>query len=911
MFQGTPQPAARFRRILGFIGWILWAGTAAGAFPTPVKVHGVTLEADAELPSWQWRSVLPFGPGDSVDLDDLNRAVRLLYAGGYCERIGVQIVPVQSSADIHFSCTVQPWIRRVKLKFSSGRHLASRKLHRALVDFVPGQPVIPAKIEEWKENLLKLYRDEGFPDARVDAEIVPDDPRKKSVRLVFSIREGKPQTIVTVEWEGGAPCYLLRREAEKWVRRGRRWTQANARQLQRRVQALRKAGYPLASLEFRDLLPGGRLRLRGRCGPRVVHVLTGWPEKPAPVVDWAQVFSGFRRWSDEPLQRLKDHLEQRLRRLGYPDGRVRIEVLPPVTEGLRRLKIAVNPGPPRRIGSWTVTGWPQEVPMPPPPIPGRTPWDPNGLENHRRAMVDRLHRFGYPEAVCATVVDETRTDRVAVRVNCRPGMRYRFHQVQFFGNLAWTDEMLRRIARIAPSSPYREDSVRLGEDRLRQWYWQHGYFKVRVESHVTRTESTGDVDVQYRILEGEQTHLGRIVFNGLRRTHAGFVRRWLKLRPGMPLRLDTLETFQESLYALGIFSRVDIPLPLPQHMETEEDLVIYFREARPLHFNYGLGYQERDHLRGIFTITHQNIAGKGYQAFGLLRFSFANRRALGSFGRPVLFSLPVEWRIALEYDFQDRVSFDSTRYRALFHALYRIARKRSLNAQLEISRTRVSDIRLLNPSELTQLARDFENLRLTTLMLGYIDDTRDSILDATRGHFLTVQSEVGLTAWGSDYNFIKITGSYSRYTTLAPFWTVAGIFRMGWARRLHANPLIPALSQRFYAGGSRSHRGFALDELGPRDPVSGAPTGGNSFWVFSLEQRFRAAGKWGLVGFLDLGNVFLENPSFRFSAFRKAAGLGLRYEAPVGLVGVDFAWLLDRRPGEKRFRWFITIGQEF
>ena len=46
------------------------------------------------------------------------------------------------------------------------------------------------------------------------------------------------------------------------------------------------------------------------------------------------------------------------------------------------------------------------------------------------------------------------------------------------------------------------------------------------------------------------------------------------------------------------------------------------------------------------------------------------------------------------------------------------------------------------------------------------------------------------------------------------------------------------LPEQFFAGGGNSHRGFGLNQAGPRDPSSGFPVGGTALFVNNLELRF-------------------------------------------------------------------------
>ena len=65
------------------------------------------------------------------------------------------------------------------------------------------------------------------------------------------------------------------------------------------------------------------------------------------------------------------------------------------------------------------------------------------------------------------------------------------------------------------------------------------------------------------------------------------------------------------------------------------------------------------------------------------------------------------------------------------------------------------------------------------------------------------------------------------------------------------------------------------------------------------------------VVFADIGNVFDKDPDFSFTDLRESAGVGLRVRTPWFLIRGDYGIVLDHRPGERRSRFYFSIGQAF
>ena len=217
---------------------------------------------------------------------------------------------------------------------------------------------------------------------------------------------------------------------------------------------------------------------------------------------------------------------------------------------------------------------------------------------------------------------------------------------------------------------------------------------------------------------------------------------------------------------------------------------------------------------------------------------------------------------------------------------------------------------------------------------------RYNAIDPTKGDYLTAEYNVSLPALGANIGFNKFQITYNRYftfqklknTTLAAraVLGLAHVFSTGQRFSPVQFPGLDAslpISERFFAGGSTTLRGFDFEAAGPRIAVvpQGTfrdqqgniislnpftiPFGGNALAIFNLEARIPFSDLVRVVPFYDGGNVFQragdifstsdppQNDVFLRnlrSVWSHTVGLGFRIKTPIGgEFAVDYGYLLN------------------
>ena len=111
-------------------------------------------------------------------------------------------------------------------------------------------------------------------------------------------------------------------------------------------------------------------------------------------------------------------------------------------------------------------------------------------------------------------------------------------------------------------------------------------------------------------------------------------------------------------------------------------------------------------------------------------------------------------------------------------------------------------------------------------------------------------------------------------------------------------------SQRFFAGGDKSVRGFGFRELSPR--TGGQAIGGRYLEVLNLEYNYRFLDNWSGAAFVDAGRAFnnFDEP------YSVGAGVGIRWQSPVGPFRIDIATPISDND-EGGVRLHLSLGPEF
>jgi outer membrane protein insertion porin family len=448
-------------------------------------------------------------------------------------------------------------------------------------------------------------------------------------------------------------------------------------------------------------------------------------------------------------------------------------------------------------------------------------------------------------------------------------------------------------------------------ERLEDLLDANGYSAARVRTRLVGPP--GEARAVFIIEEGPRQTVDKVVVHGREFTAGRVIRREIPIAPGDPISRTGLLKIQRELYALGVFRAVDVrTVPRPDD-PSRADVIVEVVEGDPLLTAVGLGWDTTERLQAFAQIGHNNVFGTGRSVSLLHRRSSINKRAQVSLSDRRLFGIPFEGIASASYDKFQRESFQERRRGVGVQFMHKLKPEITVLGRYSLEDVRLSDVELQEDTDLT-----VEEIRLGSIGGSIARDTRDDILSPTRGRFASIDYRLYAKTLGSGPQFNRLFLSTATFHTLKRNLVVGASARIGFAPPFGSTGVVP-LSQRFFAGGDTTLRGFLADEAGPvqfpanpnDDDPSYDPVGGQLSVILNAELRFPVWRSLGGVLFYDAGNVFVSASEFRFSGsetivdddlgcviqdgFRHVLGAGLRIDTPLGPIRLEYGRKLDRR----------------
>lgn len=960
----------------------------------------VISESPANLPVQLQRELNP---------EQVAESIRILYRSGNYADVRATATQVAGGIRIDFVVQEQLFFNRITIRGLTAPPTEASAI--AALQLLLGEPYQAERLKDGVERLREVLREEGLYAAQVSATPIPH-PEDRQMDVIVDIQAGPRARISRIDLENGTEYRDTEILSRAKLKVGKELTSAR---IERGTTRIRKFLVKKGRLDARAVArrseydPATKsvaLKLEVTEGPRVRLAITGAKFSNGELRRLVPVYQEGAVDTDL-LEEGKRNIRERLERDGYFDAEVEyatntneVQVHGGRKETEEVITYHVERGDRHKLLGIEITGnryFDTDLLRGRLQIYGKA-FASHGrfsrrlLEADRDSMQNLYIANGFLDAVVeGQALDNYRGKEgdLLIRFVVHEGKQTRVGALEIAGARAFSQDFLLGVVGSTPGQPYSEFNVTTDRDNILALYFNEGYPQAKFSAtaehapattlappdaagSVRKNESTGKAGVRngngeksaasrepkadlmrlfYRIDEGPQTRIRKIMLTGYVHTRPGVIRREVRMKPEAPLREGEVVESQRRLYNLGVFNRVTIQPQNPNGADMDKDVVVLVEEAKRYTLAYGGGFEVQRlastsnpagsevqaAVRGILEISKLNFTGRGDALSLKLRGSTIEDRALLGYTHPNTFSNP---RLSLQATAytertQDINTFNETRYEVSLQLNDQVTPRTSFLYHYTFRKVLVSNLNThISPEEIPLF-----NAPTLVSQFGatWVRDARDNPADATKGNFNSADFSIADTGIGSSASFLRFFYQNSTYHPIKRRFSFARSVRVGILQPYRDTvslsfpaptapplPTVIPLPERFFAGGGTSLRGFALNQAGPRDAVTGFPVGGQALLV--LNQEFRFPMRLPFIGtalggalFYDGGNVYSRasritfrpsSPKPVFSTanstqcqfnctnelnyFAHTVGFGFRYATPVGPIRIDLGYQINR-----------------
>ncbi|MGH7524154.1 MAG: outer membrane protein assembly factor BamA [Gemmatimonadales bacterium] len=531
------------------------------------------------------------------------------------------------------------------------------------------------------------------------------------------------------------------------------------------------------------------------------------------------------------------------------------------------------------------------------------------------------------QVVKDTLIPDEKTGKAILRLAVEEGQVYQIGTISIVGNRRFSTEELGSLIPFAPPDQIGSGKTIGGAFDRTAWenattkanelYANNGYINGEVvtaeQSHRTLADGTAVLDLRWRVVEGQPATINKIEILGNEVTHERIIREAIVLLPGELFNRERLIRSYQNIANLGFFQQ---PMPVPDVKPAANgvDVDVIFRvvEKHTGNINFGASVGQGTGLGGFLGLEEPNLFGRGKH--GKLQWQFGQNITdfQLSYTDPTLFD--------------SRLSGTATVYDSrLRYIVGDLGQQNSTGASLQVgmpflgsrySRVFASyglqHVRYSNGSVDLQSAFQCAPCTRSTLGLTFVRDTRVGLPFPVAGNMVTISTEQNGGPLGGDGNYQKVNIDTRWFTPLGTVGAKRGTigggvqFTLGLTAK---SGFIFGNTGNFFTelysmGGVqygiplRGYDEFSITPSGFNPQASSQSASqqsfGKSYAAFTTEAGARLSQSIYVDLFFDAGNVYRNVEQYNPTRLFRGVGIGAAVVSPLGPIGVDLAYGLDR-----------------
>ena len=505
-------------------------------------------------------------------------------------------------------------------------------------------------------------------------------------------------------------------------------------------------------------------------------------------------------------------------------------------------------------------------------------------------------------------------DGIFLTINVDEGERYSVSNFVLNGRLVVPEQELLPLVFIKPGGIYSRRDVDTTVEVIGARLAEEGYSYAEVVPVPNVNKEDNTVAFSINVKPGKRVYVRRIDVVGNSLTNDEVIRRELRQTEGGAFSPSRVNRSKVRLQRLSFFDNVDIETVPVAGRDDQVDLQVAVEERATGQFLFGFGFSGDDGALIQASVSQSNLFGTGNQLnFSVQRSDIIESVSL-QYTNPYATRSGISRTISLSGRNIDSAQANTSEFITQTLALnarwlFPINENNSFSIGAGLERIDLESTPFSVPEVLEFIEENPDN-DLVTLSAAYAYDTRDSLLYPTSGS--NVRLSLDATAPGSDLEFYRLNLEAAHYYPFTRKIALKLSTDIGFGDGYGDTDELPFF-RNYFAGGTRTVRGFEARSLGPRDTSDFPDPFGGSKRVLLNATLFLPIGNGALDKrlqlFIDGGQVFADEDDVEFDDIRFSAGIGFNWISPVGPLSISYAVPLNDEEGDEVEQFQFSVGQ--
>ncbi|MDR1928687.1 MAG: outer membrane protein assembly factor BamA [Endomicrobium sp.] len=522
----------------------------------------------------------------------------------------------------------------------------------------------------------------------------------------------------------------------------------------------------------------------------------------------------------------------------------------------------------------------------------------------------------------STIIYDKSLTKVSLTLNINEGIKYKIGDVSFTGNSAIDDNKFEKKIKFKKNQIFSEYKITETIQDIYDAYFNKGYLNTIINYNFKKNDSSEFIDVNLSVDEKYIVYVGNVFVNGLVSTKDKVIKREILLKPSDVLIFNKIHKSIDKIYNLGFIEKIDYNLIPSKNLLNVLDISFHIVESRAGTISGGIGYSTIDKFISLIQLQHVNLFGLGQKLNLEIHKSKTQKKYSIDWINQYIFDKNISLNLKI---FNFNINKD---YASVLNA-YTESRKGitakigpKINDNISVlfgysfEYTQLYNLKseIENKIDVTSVT-DLSKNKISSFFIQYIYDSRNYILDPSKGSNHIANLQLASTVLGGDTNFYRATVKSISFFPIFLKVVLSLNTEFGIITAYGTKSEIP-IYEKFYIGSVDTVRGYKYGT------EIGSTNGNKVMAIANVECKFpifieKGRSVFQGIIFYDIGggwnsfkhiNLKLGNEKKKLHS---SIGVGIKILTPILPVRFDWGFGFNHKKGSKLHQFYFTFGNTF